>query len=151
LLRKYLIIEDECASCTADHIDVWISSDGSHGQAVLQCEDAWTPDGLIDIEVTPARDRPVDRRPFFDMRTGVCRPPEEQLAIEDPATASYVVTRDTPYYKGSPAQGTPPDGTLTAGTRVRVLQASSSYTRVRTEDGEVTGWVSSADIAPCQG
>lgn len=47
----------------------------------------------------------------------------------------HVLTTDAAYYRDSPAQGRPPDGTWKAGTRVRVRSRDGSYWRVQTEDG----------------
>jgi hypothetical protein len=55
---------------------------------------------------------------------------------------THVATTDTEYYLSGPAQARPPEGTVKAGTRVRVLQEAGSYTRVETEDG-ITGYVAS--------
>src|SRR4051794_33999632 len=32
--RKYFLVEDECASCVADQIDIWMDSDEHSGEAV---------------------------------------------------------------------------------------------------------------------
>lgn len=61
--------------------------------------------------------------------------------------AMYVITEDTVWYK-HPTQATPTNGELKAGTRVSVLSVAGSYTRIRTEDGLVTGFVSSTVLAP---
>lgn len=70
-VRKYFVMEDDCAECISDwkkskrpHIDLWMSADVD--KRVLACENALTPAGLVTIEVNPARDRPVDTRPLFD-------------------------------------------------------------------------------------
>ena len=48
---------------------------------------------------------------------------------------THVVALDQPYFKGSPAQATPPDGTLKKGTKVLLFSFSGSYSKVMTEDG----------------
>ena len=75
-LKKYLIIEDECASCSPDQIDVWIGGVGHEKGSVEQCELAWTPDDPIEVEIEPGPELGVDKRPFFDDQTGTCRLPE---------------------------------------------------------------------------
>lgn len=62
-------------------------------------------------------------------------------------TATHIVIRDTPYYN-NPAQAEPPNGTLKAKTRVRVIQPSGSYTKVQTEDESIAGYVATSDIEP---
>jgi 3D (Asp-Asp-Asp) domain-containing protein len=70
-LEKYLIVEDTCASCGADHIDIWMESD-CQSDAVLACEDAWTPDEPVDVEINPPAGRSVSTTPFFDKSSGQC-------------------------------------------------------------------------------
>lgn len=72
-LQKYLIIEDDCASCERDQIDVWMESTGDCSDTqVQQCEEAWTPAGAIEVEVEPTSDNQVDTSPFFDINTCSC-------------------------------------------------------------------------------
>jgi 3D (Asp-Asp-Asp) domain-containing protein len=71
-LRKYLILEDTCASCAADHIDIWMESDARFRDQVLECENAWTPDRPIEVELNPPDGRPVSTTQFFDKNTGRC-------------------------------------------------------------------------------
>jgi hypothetical protein len=61
--------------------------------------------------------------------------------------ASYRLTTDSDFYRDSPQQARPPDGTLAAGTTVVVLQWAGSYTQVRTEDGDV-GFIETGSITP---
>lgn len=70
-VRKYFVMEDDCAECISDwqkskrpHIDLWMS--GGVDKRVLGCEESLTPDGLETIEVNPPGDRPVDPRPLYD-------------------------------------------------------------------------------------
>src|SRR5581483_5934111 len=77
-LRKYLVIEDWCASCVQDwrqsrrrHIDVWLNSNATTGEAVHQCAYRWTQE-TAPIEINPPRNRPVDTRPLFDTSTNTC-------------------------------------------------------------------------------
>jgi hypothetical protein len=69
-LRKYFVMEDECATCVRDwengrvpHIDLWIGAATDPG--VVACEDALTPDGVVEVEVAPAADRPVDTAALY--------------------------------------------------------------------------------------
>lgn len=48
---------------------------------------------------------------------------------------THIITADTEYYTTGPQQARPPDGTLKAGTKVRVVEEAGSYCRVETEDG----------------
>ncbi|GAB3174845.1 SH3 domain-containing protein [Telluribacter humicola] len=59
----------------------------------------------------------------------------------------FIIIEDTVWYR-HPAQASPPNGKLKAGTRVTVLNPAGSYTRIRTDDGSVTGYVSSNVLAP---
>ncbi|HJN09530.1 MAG TPA: serpin family protein [Pirellulaceae bacterium] len=55
---------------------------------------------------------------------------------ETPAgTFTHVITTETEYYTTGPQQGRPPDGKLSAGTKVNVVKEAGSYTLVRSEDG----------------
>lgn len=72
-LKKYLILEDECASCGTDQLDVWMQSgEDCPSDAVLQCENAWTPGEPVEVEFDPPPDREVDGTPFFDSNTCGC-------------------------------------------------------------------------------
>ncbi len=74
-LKKYLIVEDECATCVANQIDVWVDSNNTHPNEVLQCEKAWTPKQPVEVEINPPVGREVITDPFFDVSTGQCRQP----------------------------------------------------------------------------
>jgi hypothetical protein len=70
-LRRYFVMEDECAECIDDwkaskrpRIDLWTSA--STDKRVLGCEETLTPDGLVSVQINPPADRPVDPRPLFD-------------------------------------------------------------------------------------
>ncbi|HTK65039.1 MAG TPA: hypothetical protein VL595_21810 [Pseudonocardia sp.] len=70
-LRKYFVMEDECAECIDDwkaskrpRIDLWTSA--TTDKRVLACEEKLTPDGLVSVEINPPADHPVDTRPLFD-------------------------------------------------------------------------------------
>jgi hypothetical protein len=60
-------------------------------------------------------------------------------------TFSYPLIRDVEYYTSGPQQGRPPDGTLSAGTKVNVLRRTGSYSLVRTAEG-VEGYIASDAI-----
>ena len=67
-LRKYFVMEDDCAQCITDwrssrtpHIDLWTGN--YQGSALIACENALTPDGRVAVEVNPPPGRPVDPRP----------------------------------------------------------------------------------------
>ncbi len=72
--KKYLLVEDDCASCDSDDwIDIWMESNANFADEVQACEEAWTPDDSIEVEVQPPNNHAVDTTPFFNMNTGVCR------------------------------------------------------------------------------
>jgi len=64
-----------------------------------------------------------------------------------PATAAFthVVAVDTPYYTAGPQQARPPDGTLKAQTKVRVVRDAGSYCQVESENG-VAAYVSTGAL-----
>lgn len=74
-LKKYLIIEDDCADCVADQIDVWISGVGHDKDTVEACEARWTPNDPIEVELDPPPGREVVVDAFFKDGTGECRDP----------------------------------------------------------------------------
>ena len=72
-LRKYFVMEDDCAQCITDwrssrtpHIDLWTGN--YQGSALIACENALTPDGLVAVEVNPPPGRPVDPSPLYTGR-----------------------------------------------------------------------------------
>ncbi|RAL15826.1 uncharacterized protein BO97DRAFT_431591 [Aspergillus homomorphus CBS 101889] len=75
-LRKYLLHEDYCESCTRDwadrhhpvwHVDIWLgrnSTTEAHEQ--LSCENRLTPDGQSQVVIrNPERNLPVDEMTFY--------------------------------------------------------------------------------------
>ena len=58
---------------------------------------------------------------------------------------THQINLPTELYKGGPQQASPPDGTLPAGTKVKVVQDAGSYTQIESESGEV-GYVSSGAL-----
>jgi uncharacterized protein YgiM (DUF1202 family) len=62
---------------------------------------------------------------------------------------SHELTRDEPYYRTSPAQATPPDGTFKAGTKVTVTENAGGYSRVVSEDG-TTAYVATDALQPIE-
>ena len=76
-----------------------------------------------------------------------CSAPSSKTSTAANVKPSHVITTTTPYYKNSPAQPMPADGTFKAGTRVSVVKKLGSYTLVRAADG-TQGYVPTADIAP---
>ncbi len=49
--------------------------------------------------------------------------------------ATHSVENETPFYLDGPQQARPADGTLTAGTRVTLVNAAGSYAQVVLPDG----------------
>ncbi|HEY2206220.1 MAG TPA: hypothetical protein VGH99_17240 [Pseudonocardia sp.] len=75
-LRRYFVMEDDCAECIDDwqrsrrpRLDLWTSAAAEKG--VLDCEEELTPDGLVTVEINPPPGRPVDTRPLYS--GGRCR------------------------------------------------------------------------------
>ena len=71
-IKKYVILEDTCASCTGDWIDIWMESDGNNEDKVIDCEEHWTKRNVA-IEVNPPTGREVSTAPIFNKATGVCQ------------------------------------------------------------------------------
>ena len=83
-LRKYLIMEDDCAGCDTDwknehyHIDLWMGPDHSlPSNALYKCEDYVTSDNYYSkwdapIIVNPAKNLPVDTTPLINPTTANC-------------------------------------------------------------------------------
>lgn len=64
-----------------------------------------------------------------------------------PGSSCEVTAARAPFYKYGPAQTFGADETLTAGTRVTLIQRSMGFSRVMLASG-VTGYVSNDDISP---
>jgi hypothetical protein len=61
-LSKYLIVEDLCATCTRNWIDVWAGGVGKPGSSVRACQDALYhgAGGTADVEIDPPAGKPVN-------------------------------------------------------------------------------------------
>jgi hypothetical protein len=59
-LQKYLIVEDSCAGCGTNHIDVWAGGAGRNSADVTACERSLTPHGQVAVEIDPPPGRPVN-------------------------------------------------------------------------------------------
>jgi 3D (Asp-Asp-Asp) domain-containing protein len=70
-LKKYGILEDLCANCTDNHLDVWMESNGNYPTELLDCENRWTR-SRVEAEVSPPAIYSVDLKPFFNTFTGEC-------------------------------------------------------------------------------
>jgi 3D (Asp-Asp-Asp) domain-containing protein len=78
-LRKYFVMEDDCAECIDDwessrrpRVDLWASS--TTDKKILDCEKQLTPQGLVTVEINPKPDHIVDTRPLYDS-AGQCLSP----------------------------------------------------------------------------
>lgn len=67
-IQKYVIMEDQCGSCSASHIDIWMPSDGNFNKEVLKCENKYTANNK-EVILHPASNLPVSP-PLFN--NGVC-------------------------------------------------------------------------------
>ncbi|GAB3307606.1 S8/S53 family peptidase [Hymenobacter tenuis] len=65
-------------------------------------------------------------------------------------TPTHLITHETAYYVVGPQQGSPPDGSLTAGTPVVMLDEHSNYCRVQLPDGNAV-FVESGALQPVAG
>ncbi len=76
-LKKYFIMEDDCAECDTDwsssgkrHIDLWAGGNNNSGTALLNCEDSLTRSASV--IVSPANNLTVDTTPLFNSSTKQC-------------------------------------------------------------------------------
>jgi NitT/TauT family transport system substrate-binding protein len=83
---------------------------------------------------------PVAQACFIEFSTA----PSTKAATPD---FTHALTRDEAYYLTGPQQGRPPEGTLKAGSKVKLLESAGSYARVTTEDG-TTAWVAADALKP---
>lgn len=60
---------------------------------------------------------------------------------------THVVTQETEYYLDGPQQARPPDGTLTAGTKVKLIESKNNYSLL---DEPVKGHVFTGDLQPLE-
>jgi len=69
-LQKYFMLEDECASCKTDHVDLFLGRthdpNEKRGGPTEQCENKLTPDGKVDIILKPSSSLPVDTTALFE-------------------------------------------------------------------------------------
>lgn len=61
-LRRYLIVEDQCASCRGAWVDVWVDGRAMSTSAADECMDAITGDHRIVVD--PPAGLPVDPGPI---------------------------------------------------------------------------------------
>ena len=59
-LSKYLIVEDSCAGCGTNHIDVWVGGAESNRDAVIACQHRLTPADQVPVEIDPPEGRTVN-------------------------------------------------------------------------------------------
>ena len=73
-IKKYVIREDLCASCTYNWIDIWMNSTSRYSWRVRRCEEQWTKwkGEEVPVELNPPADREVDTTPLFNPGTGQC-------------------------------------------------------------------------------
>ena len=62
---------------------------------------------------------------------------------------THLVAIDTVYYLSGPQQARPPEGTLSAGTKVTLLKEAGSYCRIRSEGG-IEAYVSTESLQPLE-
>lgn len=70
-IKKYAIMEDFCASCKGNHIDIWVGGNGANEQKLIACEEKLTRSSE-NIELNPPNNRPVDTSPLFNSETSNC-------------------------------------------------------------------------------
>jgi 3D (Asp-Asp-Asp) domain-containing protein len=72
-MKKYFIMEDQCASCSSTHIDLWAGGSNATKKQVLACEDALTRHASVVL--SPAKNLPVNTTPIFNTSTRKCFKP----------------------------------------------------------------------------
>jgi hypothetical protein len=72
-LKKYVMYEDhEGTNPNENHLDIWIPSDASSGDAVVQCENNQPFNGMQPVIQDPPANEPVDTTPMFNVTTKQC-------------------------------------------------------------------------------
>jgi hypothetical protein len=78
-LKRYFIMEDDCAQCDSDwgsgkyHIDLWVGGKGGNSGKVIDCEDALTRSGTVIVD--PPSTEAVVTTPLFNSSTNTCYSP----------------------------------------------------------------------------
>jgi len=79
-LKKYFIMEDDCAQCDSDwnkskkrHIDLWAGGKSNSGNALFNCEDSLTRNASV--IVNPSSSLSVNTTPLFNSSTKQCYKP----------------------------------------------------------------------------
>lgn len=72
-LRKYFIMEDDCASCSSHHVDLWAGY-GTKKGGILKCEDALTRESA-QIIISPNSTHVVSTTPIWNESTKKCQKP----------------------------------------------------------------------------
>jgi hypothetical protein len=69
-LKKYFVMEDDCESCIGEwsesrtyHLDFYVPNGNESG--VLECQNALTPGGRVNVEIGAPAGRPVDTTPLY--------------------------------------------------------------------------------------
>jgi hypothetical protein len=77
-LRRYLVVEDTCASCGQRDvwIDVWIDGRNAHPAEATACAERMT--GTFDVEIDPPAGRPVSAGPVYAANGCTVRPDRQR-------------------------------------------------------------------------
>lgn len=70
-IKKYAMKEDLCATCSGNHIDIWMESDASYESQLIQCQRHWTRSST-QIEINPPSNRTVEYTYLFNKTNGQC-------------------------------------------------------------------------------
>jgi len=75
-LQKYVIVNDECATCSEGWIDIWVGGTASNSSAVLAQEDALTGNdtALHSVILNPDANLPVDTTPLLQVQASSLLP-----------------------------------------------------------------------------
>lgn len=76
-----------------------------------------------------------------------CGPDEPPVGQTGADGFTHTVTLAVEYYKDGPQQGSPPDGTLESGTKVKIIEEAGSYVLIKASNG-VDAFISADAISP---
>ena len=71
------------------------------------------------------------------------------MSEEPTQVFTHAVASDTEYYLSGPQQARPPEGKLSAGTKVTLLEEAGSYCRIPSEGG-IEAYVSTDSLQPLE-
>lgn len=128
--RKYVMVEDECATCKGAWLDMWVGGKGLDPTYVLQREDALTLDSTR-VVVNPPAGLPVDTTPMLDpsVKPGPDNPPTPGPS----PTATTPTPSPTPTSPGVPGRASVARIVVHGSTVAFMWKGVSGATRYRVQ------------------